>query len=319
MAGEHLSNQKKYRIEELALNGKHERAKRIVNSDVFSPIFQNQFYHPEAEPDLEGINDDLTDILNDFFILEGEFVILADNYKNLLEESIQKIDSSKKVATAAREKIMDMNMICAEDSGFFQVRTLTNDDFEDKDVINKDNVITAVPAGSHSVGCKIIDVVGNGVEGNHYVFSDDEFISDKSFTGNREAITDDSATTIYEYQKINADNNEPYVFTDLNFDTTEAYCTITLEANEPISSIKILSPDKEIVLREVQVSVDNDRYITVMSEALKLNKREDMYSKSKYIYESGIIAFPLSTYIKISLSSDGYTGDKIAFLHEHLE
>jgi len=80
-----------------------------------------------------------------------------------------------------------------------------------------------------------------------------------------------------------------------------------------------LSPDNELVIREVQVSVDNDEYLTIMDEALKLNKRENIYLKSKYIYESGIIAFPLSTYIKISLSSDGYTGEKIAFLHEHLE
>ncbi|MBD8523925.1 hypothetical protein [Lysinibacillus fusiformis] len=319
MAGEHLSNQKKYRIEELVLNGKQERADRIFNSDVYSPIFQNQFYHPEAEPDLEGVNDDLSDILNDLFILEGEFVVLAESYKSLLEESILKIDTSKREAIAAREKIMDMNMICNEDNGFFQVRTLTNDDFIEKDVINNDNVITAWPNGFTTVDCKIIDIVGNGIEGNHYVFTKDEFIADKNFTGNRAAVTDDNITTIYEYQKINADQNEPYVFTDLNFDGTEAYCTITLEANEPITSIKILSPDNELVIREVQVSVDNDEYLTIMDEALKLNKRENIYLKSKYIYESGIIAFPLSTYIKISLSSDGYTGEKIAFLHEHLE
>jgi len=319
MAGEHLSNQKKYRIEELVLNGKQERADRIVNSDVYSPIFQNQFYHPEAEPDLEGVNDDLSDILNDLFILEGEFVVLAESYKSLLEESILKIDTSKREAIAAREKIMDMNMICNEDNGFFQVKTLTNDDFIEKDVINNDNVITAWPNGFTTVDCKIIDIVGNGIEGNHYVFTNDQFIADKNFTGNRAAVTDDNITTIYEYQKINADQNEPYVFTDLSFDGTEAYCTITLEANEPITSIKILSPDNELVLREVQVSVDNDEYLTIMDEALKLNKRENIYLKSKYIYESGIIAFPLSTYIKISLSSDGYTGEKIAFLHEHLE
>lgn len=319
MAGEHLAKQKRFRIEELTLEGKLDRAERIVNSDTYSPIFQNQFYHPEAEPFSEEINDDLADILNDLFILEGEFVVLAQEYQNLLEESIQKIDSSRKEVMAAREKIMDLNMICGEDSGFFQVTTLTNDFFEEQNVINEDNMITAKPTGSSQVQCEVLDVIGNGIEGNEYVFTDDEFIYEKNFTGARESITDGNLTTIYEYQKINANKNEPYLFTDLSFDGTEAHCTITLEAKQPISSVKILSPDNEIILREVQVSSDNEEYISAMSGDMKFNKKEDMYLESSYVYESGIVAFPLSKYIKITLVSDGYTSDKIAFIHEYLE
>lgn len=318
MAGGHLTKQKKFRVEELTLEGKLERAERIINSEVYSPIFQNQFYHPEAEPVLEDLNDDLADILNDIHILEGEFVVLAEQYKSLLETSVKKIDSSRKDIVSAREKIMDLNMICSEGSGFFQVTTLTNNDFEEQ-VFNEENVITARPTGSSKVACKVTDVTGNGIEGNSYVFAANQFVSEKSPTGSRENITDGSFVTLYEYQKINADKNEPYVFTGLSFDGAEAYCTITLEANQPISSIRIYSPDNEIVLKEVQVSSDNEEYISVISEDIKFNKREDMYIESRYIYESGIVAFPLSKHIKVSLASDGYTGDKIAFLQEHLE
>lgn len=319
MAGEHLAKQKQFRIEELTLEKKFDRAERIVNSDTYSPIFQNQFFHPEAEPNSTEINDDLADILNDLYILEGEFVVLAQSYQDLLEESIKKIDSSRREVMASREKIMDLNMICGEDSGFFQVTTLTNDFFEENDVINEDGTITARPSGASQVSCKVIDVIGNGIEGNEYIFADDEFIYEKNFTGNRENLTDGNFTTIYEYQKINANKNEPYVFTDLSFDGTEAHCTITIEAAEPISSIKILSPDNEIILREVQVSKNDKDYISVMNEEMKFNKKEDMYLQSRYIYESGIIAFPLSKYIKITLASDGYTSDRIAFIHEYLE
>ena len=318
MVGEHLTKQKKFRIEELTLEGKLERAERIVSSNPYSPIFQNQFYHPEAEPEIENINDDLADILNDIHILEGEFAALADRYKKLLEDSVKKIDFSRKEIVSAREKIMDLNMICAEGSGFFQVTTLTNSDFEEP-VFNEDNIITARVTGSSRVECKVVDVIGNGTEGNEYVFVSNAFAADRGFTGNRENITDGSFTTLYEYQKINADKNEPYVFTDLSFDGSEAYCTITLEASQPISSVRIYSPDNEIVLKEVQVSSNNDEYISVINKDIKFNKREDMYVESHYIYESGVVAFPLSRHIKISLASDGYTGDKIAFLHEHLE
>ena len=319
MAGEHLVKQKQYRIEELTLEGKFDRAERIVNSDTYSPLFQNQFFHPEAEPVSEEINDDLADILNDLFILEGEFVILAQNYQSLLEDSIRKIDSSRREVMAAREKIMDLNMICGEDSGFFQVTTLTNDFFEAADVINEDNTITAKPTGSAPADCEVIEVTGNGIEGNEYVFAEDEFVYENNFTGAREYLTDNNVTTIYEYQKINADKNEPYLFSDLSYDGTEAHCTLTIKSDEPISSVKIISPDNEIILREVQVSTDNEEYISVMTENIKFNRKEDMYHKSQYVYESGIIAFPLSKYIKITLASDGYTSDKIAFLHEYLE
>lgn len=318
MAGQYLKTQRQARIKEYIENGNHEKANELIENDFYSPLFLCKEYHPETEPDENEVNEDIKDILNDLLIVDWELILLAIQYENMLASSVEKLKITKNEILSAREKIMDMNMICSEDNEFYSVRSITNDLFT-KPALNDKGVLTAKESGSSNVSFSIKNIMGNGIEGNDYIYKDGKFISEEHRTGISDYMMDGNPSTVYEYQKLNAKPNETDLFSDLSLDNTEAFFTITLESSELISAINIISPQSNIIIEEMEVSQNNKDYLQVNDKKLHINKRDESYKNPEYIYGTGIIAFPLSRFIKITFSSDGYTGEQIAYIHKYLE
>ena len=138
-------------------------------------------------------------------------------------------------------------------------------------------------------------------------------LSDTISTEERENIIDGSDVTYYEYSRLTSTGETEYP-ADVNFDTEEAICSITLVGDQKFSAIKLNSTQDNIVIRDVLTSDDDGASFTShMAEPIAINNRDEKYNNALYTYNSGILAFPSTQYLKVVLQSGGTTTEPLAY------
>ena len=94
---------------------------------------------------------------------------------------------------------------------------------------------------------------------------------------------------------------------EVNKDTEQARCTIVIHSKTIFSSIRIQSEDN-IVIEDVLASLDNGiSYTRQMPKEIASNDKDRRYNSPDYIYESGVIAFPPTNYIKLQVRGTAST------------
>lgn len=296
-----------------AEKGDYERAEEIATAQSqYIPLLKPREIHPEEEPVLDEFNSIITDISNDLLIVNNELAIAGDNYKNLLEDTKLRLERVQRDIAIEEERLKDLNMLCGDHSEFDSVETLTAEDFTGK-VSESSGVFSARVISEATVRLEVINVQGNGYEGNRFVYKDKRFISDIMDTSDRRNLVDGRLGSVYEYSRINADKDEEARFSLINFDDIEAECSITLRASSPVSMLNVVSDSDTIILKEVSVSDDGATFNPVTEQSIAINNVDDIYINGSYAYGSGLVCFPSSQFIKLIFQSGGHTNEDIAF------
>lgn len=284
--------------------------KRLDLEKSYIPKYEVLFLHPEEGEDFR-INKAFDEINFDMKRIDGYNKELAFKTDTLLKETVDRLNAAKYKIMAEKERLQDITMLCNKYTDFDNVIVLKTDDFNNtisgSDVLTGE-IISVAKARSH-----IKDIQGNGYEGNTYVYNDYEYQADTMFTGNRNALVDNSVSTYYEYSRITADPREEELLHDFNYDSEEARCTIHLEASENINEVDIISENDSAKVVGLQYSNDNKDFYHIEIPKISINKKDDSYDKFGYIYGSGKIALPNCKYAKITLESSKTTNDVLAY------
>jgi hypothetical protein len=193
--------------------------------------------------------------------------------------------------------------------------SLSKADFVGDLTFDEGGVVSAKLKSYEKLKCEIIDVNGNGYEGNSYVYANNAFLKDSLDSSNKNSMVDNNLATYYEYSRITVNNTidgAPNVF---NKDSTEAECSIELKSDKYINKLLINSDRDDIVLSKVFVSKDGLTYKLDTEYEIAMNERYERYNNQEYVYGSGIIAIEPSPYVKLFFRSNGYTNDTIAFIN----
>lgn len=271
----------------------------------------NAFLHPE-EYGNSKINNALE---NGFKYIEEIYNItteLADKVDTLLNRSIERLETVSDIITSEKERLQDISMLCNAKTDYDNAIPLT-DYYFTGNFEYQDGVFSSKTTQSTSTVATVIDVTGNGYEGNKYVLQDKSYLEDILSTSNRNAIVDNNISTYWEYSRITASNTEEDLLTDFNTDSSEAKCTITLKFDQISNELAIKSSIEGLKVVAIRYSNDNLTYKDLNIMPFSLNNKEDSYKNQDYIYGSNIIAFPDSLYVKITFESKGYLNDTIAF------
>lgn len=314
MAREYIKDTRTSRGKRYLVEKNEERAMEVMlPSSLYTPILKKYEFHPEGEAFRKPISDTFVDILSDMAIIQNEIAWTATEYQEVMDEAILRIKAVEDMVAKSQERLMDFNMLCGEDSEFFHVRQLGNEDFEEK-AFDENGMLTCGYTEVVNIPLEIINIQGNGMEGNEFVYRDNAYVADRAETNNRLAIIDASPSTYYEYQRFRASKRgEPY-FSLVNIDESDIHCTVTLKAGDSIHSLLVQSADKDITIESVMTSEDGVDYLKTPIEKLKPNATESNYKEGEnYIYGKGLLTFPASNYIQISFSTDAVSSDKIAF------
>ena len=107
---------------------------------------------------------------------------------------------------AVKVRYQDMQMLCNKYNDYDNVKLLDYRDFTGN-FEYKDGVFSPKRTKSQDVKIHVVDVFGNGYEGNKYVYKDYMYTQDTLDTSVRENIIDGKATSYYEYSRITVQNN----------------------------------------------------------------------------------------------------------------
>lgn len=274
-------------------------------------ISEQVFIHPE-EYGNKKLNLALENGYKDIIKIDGFIKEYGTKTEQLLKRTMDRLETVMDNINIEKERLQDIAMLCNAKTDFSNVIPLTNDYFTG--TFNYDNkVFSSKNISSASINCSVIDVKGNGYEGNKYVVKDTGYLEDILNTASRASATDNNTSNYWEYSRITAANTEEYLISDFNTDGAEAKCTITLKFQEKANEIAIKTELDTLKVIGIKYSNDNLHYKDLDLKSFIINSKEESYKKQDYIYGSNIIAFPDSLYVKITFESTGYLDDLIAF------
>ncbi len=278
----------------------------------YDPYYIGFSMHPEEGRET-NLNNELINIQNDLTQIDNALISAGQQIYNLMTNTILRLDNVYANIMAEKERFQDMQMLCNKYNDYDQVKLLDNTNFKGAFEYSE-GVFSPLRANSKKVHINVVDVFGNGYEGNKYVYKDYAYTSETLDTSVRKNITDDKITSYYEYSRITVNNTEETVLSDFNKDNKEAVCTITFQADEPINEVEIKSDDSNIIITNVSYSLDGIEYEELNIPYISINNRLDSYGNYGYIYGSGSIVFPERTALfKITFQSNGYKNDEIYY------
>lgn len=278
----------------------------------YTQNFSGLFFHPEDGKNSQ-LNESLYNIYLDIAKIDDTLISTGRAINDLLNNTIVRLDEVKKCIMSEKERYQDIQMLCNQYTDFDNVNTLLIDSFAGSYSKDGDTIYAPVKKTTE-VKLKILEVNGNGYEGNQYVYNNFEYQKDTYDTANREFITDNKINTYYEYSRITLHNDAVETNSYFNKDNTKARCTITFEANDFVNYVNIDTEDLGISITNIEYSVDNIKYYTAeLPSKLVIKDKLDSYKNYGYIYGSGIISIPLCKYFRITFETDRDKEDTIAY------
>jgi hypothetical protein len=300
--------------QDLIENGKMIKATELAAKELYEPIFTTLSIHPEEEPNISDMNIVLTEIGIDISILNKEIATSGQAFAALMGDMKLRLDAVDQQLLAEEERLKDLNILCGNYTEFDNVVTLTEADFEGNFSTEKGTTFLAYTSDLKEIEFQVMQVRGNGYEGNEYVYANNKFLKEIIDTSKREFINDASMITAYEYSRLTADVSETLYPPLLNFDKEEAQCSMVIGALETFNTIKITSDFANVIIKDILVSADDGAtFISTITKSIPINNQDAKYESGGYAYGSGIICFPSTKYLKIVFQSNGATTDKIAF------
>ena len=303
---------------QLASKKQIEKANKIILNNIDTPIFSGLTIYAESEPERELIDNSISDISIDLLALNKEFTAIANKYEDMINNTNLRLKAVEEELLIEENRIKDLNTICGNYDEFVSVKTLNKSYFKDSNFgYNDNNTFCAYVSNNNSnSSIEILDINGNGYEGNKYVYKDGSFINNSVDTSARNYMIDSHISTAYEYSRLTYNQNtklDSYP-QDVNFDNEEALCTIKLYSENKIGTLKINTDLNTLVLKDILCSTDNgNTYISYWKEEKQINNLIGIYNDSNYIYGTGIVSFPPTNYLKLIFKSNGTTEDKIAY------
>ena len=270
------------------------------------------FLHPEAGRDSK-LNENLNNIKDDLNNIDNILIESGRSVDALLENTINRLGEIKKCIITEKERYQDIQMLCNKYTDFDNIKGLDNINFKGNGQI-ENGVYSAAVSSLGRVQLGIIDITGNGYEGNRFVYNDYEYQEDTYDTSNRKNITDRSISTYYEYSRITVQNIQEDNITYFNKDSEKARCTISFQTKSAVNFIELNTEDLGINILGIQYSYDGVKYQSMnLPSKISINNKLDSYKNYGYVYGSNFIAVPLANFFKITLESDRNKDDTIAY------
>lgn len=284
--------------------------KRALLLSDYTPKYEQLYIHPEEGEDFR-INSALEDIKSDIDKIDKLLIDKGNAVNDLLADTIDRLDLVKSKILTEKERIQDIKMLCNKYTDFDKVITIDNKNAYGQYNYADNSFLSQVKSYKKNV-LHIDDIVGNGSEGNKYIFLNGSYVQDSLNTANRMALIDGSVNSYWEYQRITASATEKYLIHDFYPDSEEAKCTITLISTDKMNQLQILTPIDSTKIIGLQYSNDNINYTAMTIPDITFDKL-DSYENTGYIYGSNIISLPNCYCAKITLQSNSSSNDVVAY------
>lgn len=270
----------------------------------YTPISEYKEINGDTEPDRENINLIILDAVSDFMIIDNEVQNMAKKYSNIIRNTKSKIDNLSNIIYSEYYRLNDLKLLKSSYENVDNVTILSDKDFNGSFNYNKENNAFSVKSVPTKEPIYVIDIDGNGYEGNTFAYDTNKkvFIDECYGKISRASINDGIMSTYYEYSRICGKTPDGQN-SNINTDNINAKCTILIQTERIIDSIKIDSDNKDLMITQISTSVDNGKtYIDQLKTPCSIKNT---------------IGLPSSKYVKIQLESD-YVDTEYAVAVDHI-
>lgn len=291
----------------------------LEKKDAAAPISSFRSLNPEDVPSYDNEERELQEILLDLTAINNATIEMKDYADSIINKIDSTVESVSKSIEEENARISDINMICGLNSEYNMVIPIFASDFSQSDSGYEaldDKSIGAKLVANEEVEYEITSLSGNGLPAKTYSYeiltsSGGAYSSDNSYS-DISYITDESDITAYDYKRYITTDRSEAIDGIINYDNKEIECVITLKATKSCSKMKLLSETKDLVIKNLETSDDGVNWLSRLENPIELNNTEAVYSDSSYIYGTGILCFPNTTYIRITVASNEISEEKIA-------
>lgn len=302
----------------LTIAKEYDRCNEVMEHvNDYVPILKVLPAEEDEASSAQNLNTMIKEIATDCDILDTEISSTGFCINEMLNDYIKQLELFKTELNEHKALKEDVNLLCSAYSDFDNVLPL---DISSSNFSYNHNLYTAKVNSTTEIPLTIVSIAGNGYEGNDYVLTDiNTFAKDIFDTSSRANLLSGLQTDFYEYSRLSCNSGEPYIFGQVNTDSIPAKCTITLSASDYINHLYIGSDQKYLILSSVYTSEDGINFTKLDSFAnIEFNNPDKKYTASNqnYIYNSGLITFPQSKYLRLSFESNIYTDEQIAFINK---
>ena len=320
-----LKSPKKYKEEYLKLlteDGSFNNiVEELVDKKEEEPISIFKYLNPEATPNYYDEQRQMSEILLDINAVNSGINELKTKIQDIFTEFDECAKLLNDSLNTEISRIKDVSILCGTNSPYNTVWPVNAENMDETvstvEIFNND-VFCAHQSEMEKTKYQIVSVIGNGYDGNSFVYKDGAFENETDNYDNLEYILDDNDLTAFEYSRLCTDDKTEIVDGIINYDNKDVEVTITLMAENPASQISILSETEDLLIERIEYGNDGINFSKIEREHIYINDKNKGYEKADYIYGTGIICFPASRYIRLTLSSNAKTTDRIAYQQDEI-
>ena len=295
--------------------------KELVSKKISEPILTIKYLNPEDAPDYNNEQRELSEIILDLNVVNNSAIEIKNKAAELIEMLNNQSETILNSIQKENEHITDINMLCGINSEYNMAIPVYVDSFGNLDNFSaiNDKTIGAKKNSDTAVNYSVINIAGNGYNGNDYVYNNGVFEKDDLNYSDQNYIKDDNDVTAYEYSRLITNNKNEVIDGLINYDNKEVECVLTLFSETQFCRCQLNIDDENVIIKNIEVSSDGLKFESCLSEPLKINNKEEVYNNLNYVYGSGILCFPYSNYIKITITNNSLENDTIAIKNENDE
>lgn len=156
-------------------------------------ISEKTILHPE-EYGNRKINTATRENIEDIKKIDNNIKSLGNKVKDLMDRTTKRLDIVKNIITSEKERLQDIAMLCNSKTDYDNAIPLTDYHFKG-DYSYNDGVFTGKETQSISNKAQIIEVTGNGYEGNKYVRSNRDYLEHTLDTTIKKNMVDNNVST----------------------------------------------------------------------------------------------------------------------------
>lgn len=289
----------------------------LVKKNDTEPIFTFENLNYEDVPVYNDEQRELLEISLDLNSINNGFIEIKNRVDNLMSYVDTSLETIKESIKKEDERISDINTICGQSDEFNMVVPIYASDF-DGDFENINNKYFGAALTSQTdPDYEIIDVSGNGIAGNKFVYNDDEFENEENDYSDTSYITDDNDITKFEYSRYITNDKTEVIDNVINYDQKPVELVLTLFSSQSkVNKISWLTETKDLSVIKLETSDDGLTFINRLEKPVKNQDTEAIYNDSTYIYGADVLCFPYAYYVRITFSSSATENDTIAVSDE---
>lgn len=156
-------------------------------------ISEKTVLHPE-EYGNRKINAATRENLEDIKKIDSNIKNLGSKVEDLMNRTIKRLDVVKDIITSEKERLQDIAMLCNSKTDYDNAIPLTDYHFKGDYSFN-DGVFTGKETQSITNKAQVIEVTGNGYEGNKYVINNKDYLEHTLNTTVKKNIVDNNIST----------------------------------------------------------------------------------------------------------------------------